>query len=283
MRPSSMISTRPSKERRAEQTPTTRVGVALIVTMAVALAGCGGGGARSASVEPSPSVIASGPEFGVSSTLHGLTELPHRIHWEAMPSGSASDVSEVDFLIDDQLAWAEHNSPYFYADDGNWLVTSFLKPGAHTFVTKAIAADKRTAVETVTATVEAAPQPPADLAGRWSRTIEAGPASFDLPLGVWHVAINTIGWLFDDPHGGGQNQDAAYPAPGKVQIQGVITEPPLGEYDRGGFFCGDPVDPDGGFSYSVSEDGSQLTLKADAPVCYQRLIEGTWDREALAS
>jgi hypothetical protein len=252
--------------------------------LAGTLASCGGSGAASASVVPSasvvasPSAISSGSEFSIVSTLQGLTELPHRIHWEATPGGSASDVEEVDFLIDDQLAWVEHNPPYFYADDANWLVTSFLSPGAHTFVTKAIATDDRTAIETVTATVEAAPQPPPDLAGRWSRTIVAGPASFDLPLGVWHVTINTIGWLFDDPHGGGQNQDATYPAVGKVQIQGAIIEPPLGEYDRGGFFCGDPVDPDDDFSYSVSADGSQLTLTAAAPVCYQGLIEGMWAR-----
>jgi hypothetical protein len=182
-------------------------------------------------------------------------------------------VREIDFLIDDQLAWVEHNPPYFYADDGNWLVTSFLESGAHTFVTRVIAVDDRTAVESVTATAEAAPQPPADLVGRWSRTVEEGDA------GVWHVTINTIGWLFDDPHGGGQNQDATYPAPGKVELGGAILEPPFGKYDRGGFFCVDPVDPDVLFGYFVSDDGSQLSLTADVPVCPQALIEGTWRRE----
>jgi hypothetical protein len=191
-----------------------------------------------------------------------------------MPSGPASGVSEVDFLIDDHLGWVEHNPPYFYADDGNWLVTTFLEPGAHTFLTKAIASDGRTAVETVTATVRAAPDPPADLAGGWSRTIEGG----DSP-GAWHATINSIGWLFDDPHGGGQNQDAEYPTPGKVEIHGAIVEPLFGEYNRGGFFCGDPVDPDGVFSYSVSDDHRELTLTADAPVCYQNIIEGKWSRD----
>jgi hypothetical protein len=196
------------------------------------------------------------------------------MHWEATPHESAGNVQEVDFLIDDQLAWVEHNAPYFYADDGNWLVTSFLEPGAHTFITKAVTPDGRTAVETVTATVQAAPQAPAPIAGRWSKTVQGGGAP-----GVWHVTINTIGWIFDDPQGGGQNQDAEYPTPGKVEIHAAIVEPPLGEYNRGGFFCGDPVDPDGMFSYSVSKDGSKLTLSADAPVCYQDLIDGTWQRE----
>jgi hypothetical protein len=209
----------------------------------------------------------------VISTLHGLTELPHRIHWEATPNEPASSVKEVDFLIDDQLAAIEHNAPYSYGGDASWLVTSFLAPGAHTFTTKAIASDDRTAVETVTATVTAAPEPPAGLQARWSRMIDVGDA------GVWHVTINAIGWLFDDPQGGGQNQDAMYPAPGKVEIGGAILEPPLGQYDRDGAFCGEEGDPDGVFSYSLGKGGKELTLKADAAVCYQGLIGGTWTRE----
>ena len=247
--------------------------------LAVMLVGCGGGPSATASHQPSappsPSAAASASasELGVMSTLNGLTKLPHRIKWEATPSGFGNDVMEVDFLIDDQLAAVEHNPPYVYGMDNGWLVTSFLEPGAHTFVTKAIATDHRAALETVTATVAPSPEPPADLAGRWKRTVVG-----DDP-GVWHVTINSIGWLFDDPHGGGQNQDASYPAPGKVMIGGAIVEPVLGEYDRDGAFCGEEGDPDGMFSYSVSQDGGRLTLMADATVCYQGLIQGTWARE----
>ena len=246
---------------------------AAVVLLAGILGGCGGVGTGSASATSSPSANASASDFTVVTTLHGLTELPHRIRWVATPSGSASDVSEVDFLIDDQLAHIEHNAPYSYGNDANWLVTSFLAPGAHTFTTKAITTDDRTATESVNAMVMAAPEPPASLAGRWSKTVGG-----DEP-GLWHVTINAIGWLFDDPHGGGQNQDAAYPAPGKVMIGGAIVEPVFGEYDRGGAFCGEEGDPDGVFSYSLSKDGSLLTLTADAPVCYQDLVEGTWMRE----
>jgi len=245
---------------------------AAAVLLAGILGGCGTVGTGPASVAPSTSASASASEFTVASTLLGLTELPHRIHWVATPSGSASDVSEVDFLIDDQLAAVEHLAPYSYGGDASWLITSFLTPGTHTFTTKAIAVDDRTATESVTATVVVAPKPPAGLAGRWSRTVGG-----DDP-GVWDVTINTIGWLFDDPHGGGQNQDAAYPTATKVTIGGSIVEPVFGKYDRGGVFCGDEGDPDGLFSYSVSKDGGLLTLTADAPVCYQGLIEGTWAR-----
>jgi len=247
-----------------------------VVLLAAILGGCGGvaTGSTSATLSPSatrpPSPNVSASDFTVVSTLHGLADLPHRIRWVATPSGSISEVSEVDFLIDDQLAAVEHLAPYSYGGDASWLVASFLAPGPHTFTTMAIAVDGRTATESVTATVTAAPEPPAALAGRWSKTVGG-----DDP-GVWHVTINAIGWLFDDPHGGGQNQDAAYPAPAKVMIGGAIIEPVMGEYARGGYFCGEEGDPDGVFTYSVSQDGSRLTLKADAPVCYQGLVEGTW-------
>ena len=277
------VSYEPSNRRTAEMNSFTfgsRAGTrravparAAVVLLAGILGGCGGVGTGSTSAMSSPSANASASDFTVVSTLHGLTELPHRIRWVATPSGSASDVSEVDFLIDDQLAHIEHNAPYSYGNDASWLVTSFLAPGAHSFMTKAMAVDGRTATESVTATVMAAPEPPAGLAGRWSKTV-AG----DDP-GVWHVTINAIGWLFDDPHGGGQNQDAAYPSPAKVMIGGSIVEPALGAYDRGGAFCGEEGDPDGVFSYSVSKDGRLLTLTADAPVCYQGIVEGRWMRE----
>jgi hypothetical protein len=257
---------------RAEACRAVSAGAAAVL-LAGTLGGCGAGGTGSPSVGPSPSASAVASEFTVASTLLGLTELPHRIRWVATPSGSASDVREVDFLIDDRLAAVEHLAPYSYGGDASWLVTSFLAPGAHTFTARAIAVDGRTATESVTATAKATPEPPTGLAGRWSRTV-----SGDDP-GVWHVTVNVIGWLFDDPHGGGQNQDAAYPARGKVMIGGSILEPVLDEYARGGFFCGDEGDPDGVFSYSVSSSGSALKLTADSPVCYQGLIEGTWARE----
>lgn len=217
---------------------------------------------------PSPSVAASGPELSVASTLAGLTELPRRIHWQATPIGS---IAEVDFLIDGQLAWVGHNAPYFYGDDGNWLVTSFLTPGPHAFVTKAVAPGGQTATETVSANVALAPVPPADIAGRGSR------ATTGTTTGVWSVTISSIGWLFDDPQGGGQSQDVEYAANGKMTTHASIAEPPFPN-PRNGAFCGDPIDPDGTFSYTVSADGSTLTVTPDASVCYQDAFEGTWTK-----
>lgn len=57
----------------------------------------------------------------MTSTLDGHATLPHRIHWQAFPSAPSLNISEVDFLIDGHQLWVEHNTPYFYGDDGNYL------------------------------------------------------------------------------------------------------------------------------------------------------------------
>src|SRR5262249_28300975 len=91
---------------------------------------------------------ASTAKLTVTSTLDRLTALPHRIHWQAFPGALAADVSEVDYLIDGKQLWTEHNAPYFYGSDGNYLVTWFLMPGRHTFTVRAVTAGGQTATDT---------------------------------------------------------------------------------------------------------------------------------------
>ena len=77
-----------------------------------------------------PAALAQGGAAGftVRSSLDGKTVLPLRIHWVAHPQLPAAQVKEVDFLIDGRLGWVEKKTPYVYADDGNWLVTTILAP-----------------------------------------------------------------------------------------------------------------------------------------------------------
>jgi hypothetical protein len=103
-----------------------------VATATLAIAACSPGHATAVG---SNSPHAAGARFGVTSTLDGRSTLPHRIHWQAFPKPSAS-VTEVDFLIDGKQFWVEHNTPYFYGDDGNYLVTSFLAPGPHAFAVR---------------------------------------------------------------------------------------------------------------------------------------------------
>jgi hypothetical protein len=81
----------------------------------------------------------------ISSSLDGKRVLPHRIHWLAFPTGPAADVREVDFLIDGHVVWIEHHPPYTYGLDGNWLVTSWLRPGRHRFTVTLVTANGRQA------------------------------------------------------------------------------------------------------------------------------------------
>jgi len=107
--------------------------------------------------------------FTVTSSLDGKTVLPLRSHWIAYPKidPSQGQITQVDYLIDGYHAWSAHSAPWYYGDNGNWLVTSILKPGLHTFTVRAVVSADKDAVDKFQARVIAPPQPPARLAGRW--------------------------------------------------------------------------------------------------------------------
>jgi len=69
--------------------------------------------------------------FTLTSSLDGKTVLPLRSHWIAYPKidPSQGQITQVDYLIDGYHAWSAHSAPWYYGDNGNWLVTSILKPG----------------------------------------------------------------------------------------------------------------------------------------------------------
>lgn len=225
-------------------------GLALILTAAACSQG------------PATAVHTASPaKLRVTSTLDGLTSLPHRIHWQALPSGPSSDVSEVDYLIDGKLRWVEHDAPYSYGSDGNYLVSSFLAPGAHTFTARAIWADGRTATDTVRAQVSPAPTPPAALAGTWKRFQgQMDPSS--PPPGYWRLVISSVGWRIYDTSGGGNLLDVAYPSPGLLEIrQGMFTSP--NSQLEGNGWCNNEPGPTVRLRYAVH--GKTLTFTPIGP------------------
>jgi hypothetical protein len=127
----------------------------------------------------------------------------------------------VDFLIDGKQYWVERHIPYYYGDDGNYLVTTFLAPGPHAFTVRAVDARGHKATDTVTASVPVAPRPPAALAGTWkgfvkqqgspgSCTSSSGQVIPCPPGGYWRLVISPIGWQVYDTSGGGALYDVAY-------------------------------------------------------------------------
>lgn len=240
---------------------------------------------KSAMTGQTASPAAAPAKLSVTSTLDRHTALPIRIHWQAFPSASATDVSEVDFLIDGKLGWVEDKKPYFYGSDGNWLVTSFLTPGEHSFTVRVITTDGHTATDTVNASAAAPPAPPVALRGvTWTRQVTAADvrkatSGQPPPPGRWRLQISPTGWQLHDPTGGGLLFDVGYGPTGSLQIRPTIEYPPYPNSNDGGF-CQDR-DPLWAWTYSVGDNGKTLTLRSVGhDPCGDRIaiLGGTWRR-----
>lgn len=235
-------------------------------------------------IASSSAFAGSGQPFKVTSTLDGKTVLPLRIHWAGQPHLVLSKVREVDFLIDGRLGWVERKSPFVYASDGNWLVTSFLTPGKHTFTTRVITTSGSNSVDSVRARVIPAPAPPSSVAGDWQRTVTAADvkkatSSQPPPAGLWKITINSRGWVMTDPQNGGAMFDVGYLSASRLQMRPTIETPPFPNPNNGGF-C-DSTDPLSTWTVSVSSAGTTMSLNpAHADPCGDRaaILQGTWTR-----
>jgi hypothetical protein len=233
-----------------------------------------------ASVIAVSSALAGGPDksFTVTSSLDGKSVLPLRIRWIAAPQIPVAQVREVDYLIDGRKAWVEHHAPYYYgANDGNygnWLVTSFLSPGMHTFTVRAVAQKGGTATDTTRARVIAAPPPPAKLAGTWTRVVtpadlKKGPKG--PPPGRWTLHITSVGWGWSAR----DRWDVRYLPEGNIVMGPEIDTPA----EQAGGFCG----VDTLFTWTVRAATDDRTMELD-PVghdtCGDRVavLQGVWTR-----
>ena len=145
---------------------------AVAVLLALVTSACGG----TASSESSSSDAQPDTLQRVTSTLDGETTIPLRTRWIATPQPAGAPVTEVDFLIDGKLIWTEQAAPYVFGGDDNgtnlgFLITTWLSPGMHTFTARATGVAGKTVSDVVTASVAAAPEPPAALKGTWTRTV----------------------------------------------------------------------------------------------------------------
>jgi hypothetical protein len=223
-------------------------------------------------------------QITVTSTLTGQSTLPHRIRWEAKPSVPAAQITEVDFLIDGQLAWVENVAPFDYGDDGNWLVTSFLVPGEHAFTVRLVTRNGPIATSTVNAVVDAPLPPPAGLAGTWRRTVTAADVEKSTsgsapPPGAWRLTIAAAGWEPIDPQGNQGLFDIGYQPAGTVEMRPTIEYPPYPNSNEGGFCNG--VDPISNWTFATGSGRKTLTLHpAGKDPCGDRaaILEGTWSR-----
>ena len=224
----------------------------------------------------------SSARLTATSTLDGHTALPPRIHWQAFSTVAPARISKVDFLIDGELGWEETKTPYVYGGDGNWLVTSFLTPGEHTFTVRVITTGGQAASKTVKASVTTPAAPPAALARTWTRLVtpaDVNKATSDEPppSGRWRLQIGPAGWQLHDPQGGGLLFDVGLVAGGRAQMRPTIEYPPYGNANSGGF-CTE-TDPLWTWTYSVGDGVKTLTLRpAGHDPCGDRtaILAGTW-------
>jgi hypothetical protein len=218
----------------------------------------------------------------VASTLDGRTVLPHRVTWRAMTNVSSTSIQEIDFLIDGKLRWVEHNAPYVFGSDGDWLVTSFLTPGVHHFTVRARTTDGRTATDVHAARVLKPGALPPNISGSWQRQIGPDQAGADL-AGTWHLHISAVGWGIVDPKGSPSLVDVAYLAPDLLESRGPVwTRPmgPPGSPTEGNGWCDAPFSP---VRYRFAATDSTLTLQlvgADRCGGEHSIWAGVWSRSS---
>jgi hypothetical protein len=275
----------PTQRRPRARRPLLGARLTLVTVTAAFVAGCSSPGGAS----NTPAFGSAGP-VTVTSTLAGQSILPLRVYWEAMPSVPATQIFEVDFLIDGKQWWGLRDPPYVYGNAGNWLVTSSLMPGKHSFTVGVLTlSDQVTyaAVNTVIATVVAPPAPPNGLAGTWARTVTAAnikKATSDPPLplsGPWLLTIDPAGWGLVDPHQNYRRFDVAYQPSATLDMRPTIeTLPPLH-----GEFCSTTdfayVDPIWSWSWTAAIGGGVKTLTLHPQgldPCGNRaaVLEGRW-------
>ena len=256
-------------------------------------------------------VSAQGPAaqpFMVTSSLSGKTVLPHHIHWYA--NASSVKIQKVDFVIDGHVLWTERKLYYIYGDknddlgkvDRGYLVTSWLAPGRHRFTARVTATDGRSAENTVTARVLAAPLPPAALAGRWHRVVDptgapkpgtvGAPADTPTPAGTYTLVFNRR-WLqtrnpgtfshssVDNNTGLGYIQDTDYvPGPRTFRVWGAVSWRPFSDYlAEEGTWCHSWGGPQADYHWAVNGDTLTLAPAGNDPCRVRQFIwAGQWKR-----
>lgn len=235
--------------------------------------------AGAVAVAATGSAIASrATSFTVSSTLSHEHVLPHRIHWLGKPSLAPSRIRQVDFLIDGRRSWVEHHAPYSYGYDGNYLVTSWLRPGLHTFTVVAVATDGRRARISSRAETGPAKAPPAALAGSWQRQVSPADARGSGRAGRWALTVDSVGWRIRDPTGTrGALIDVAYVASSAIEARGGIA---TRDHDprENNPWCDEPFEP---VRYHWRVAADRLTIALAGPRrCggQSRIWVGDWTR-----
>jgi hypothetical protein len=247
-----------------------------------------------------PSALGAGAAapFTVTSSLDGKKVLPLRSHWLGYTDLPPAQVDRVEFLIDGAVRWIEHGAPYNYAADDNgknmgYLITTWLTPGLHRFVVRVFDKSGHPEKDAFSARVVAAPAPPPELAGTWTRTNAKGwhlYLWFDR-VGVWYSQtgqrnVNPPDGFVDQYDVSGHTLNMYAPVVMGVQEvdkgvchgNGCLHLTHNGrDYTFSGNVC-NYSGPIGRYRWSMS--GNTLTIKLIHEGCLGRtgFLAGTWTR-----
>jgi hypothetical protein len=258
-----------------------------------------------ASVTAASSALAAHPTtptVAVTSTLDGAKVLPARIRWIVHPRTLEAQVAEVDFRIDGKLRWREQSAPYVYGGDDNghegFLITTWLTPGEHRFTATVLNMKGANTADSVTARVLPTPQPPAALAGTWTRVVTAQDAQKAAPqyggsppVGRWKLVFDRVGAWELTPTGIGivneyDAQSGVLHVYAPIQMTPPVEtaglQPGIERFGHhiltsGGTDCTN-AGPFGTYKWAAT--GTTLTLTAIHEGCPDRgaVWEGTWTR-----
>jgi hypothetical protein len=244
---------------------------------------------------------AHGAAWKVTSTLDGKKLLGRRVAWIATTPGlprSELKSGGIGFLIDGKIVSFTDEQPYTFPDHGGYLVTTWLKPGTHTFTVRAHAKDGRIMEDNVTASVVAAPPVPAALAGTWVRTVtdtsaapKPAPNTTPVPTGTYKLVFDPR-WVqtrfpgtylgkasFKTGNGFIIDNDWT-PGAKSFQALGGVQFKVLQDSDaEGGRWC-DAGGPVASYTWSVSGNTLTLTPIGGTDACASRGVvwAGQWTR-----
>ena len=166
--------------------------------------------------------------------------------------------------------WAgSSHTPYFYGNDDNWLLSSFVTPGEHTFTVRVITVDGQATADGGASVTRPELHRPGLRGATWVAPVTAADVLKSTlldkppPAGRWQLRIGAMGRQLYDPTGGGLLFDVGYGPAGRLRMRPTIKYPPNPNSNNGGF-CEDTI-RSWTWTYSVGDGKRTLTLRPGWP------------------
>jgi hypothetical protein len=258
----------------------------LACTVALSTTACG-----SSTQTPTPLALRA-----LSSISDGAV-LSDPVRWTATAAGvPATQVGQVDFLIDGRVRWIEHHPPYVFNGDGDELFPWLLGPGGHRLAVRIVTRTGATG-STVSSVTVSIPAPiPVQLLGTFSRTVTVAdvlpprPSPHEprgeallagvsrgeaLLAGVWRLRVQADGSITINAPDGAASTEAFLADPdGILTLEGPANW--LRSDDRQSGFC--EIETIGAYTWSAHARSLVVTPQHDTCTKRSSVFAGDWRR-----